>query len=449
MMEFIYLIIGVVLGGAIGWYVSKSKFQRPSAVSKDEFERIQERIAILQTDAAKLSEGKIHLEASLTQARSDLESERRKSEDLTRQYTQAVTDNKNLQQRLEEQRQESGDLNKKLTAEFQNIAGIILEEKTKKFTEQNKEHLDIILSPLKEKLDDFKKRVEETYDKGSRETFSLKEEVRKLQELNLRMSEETINLTKALKGDTKKQGNWGELVLEKILERSGLEKDREYKAQVVTQNVDGETIKPDFVVYLPENKHIIIDSKVSLTAYELLVNAETDDEREQRKKEHVASLRSHIKLLGEKNYQSAELFNSPEFVLMFVPIESSFGIAVQADQELFNYAWERKIVVVSPSTLLATLGTIASIWKQEKQTRNAIDIAKQGGALYDKFVGFVSDLTEVGKKMDSAKDSYKDAMSKLVEGRGNIVRNIENLKTLGAKTTKSLDQKLLDRADEP
>ncbi|MHB1050428.1 MAG: DNA recombination protein RmuC [Bacteroidota bacterium] len=448
-MEFIYLIIGVLLGGGIGWFVAKSKYQQPSSITKEELERMQERITVLQTDAAKLGEGKLHIETALIQTKTDLETERRKSEELARQFTQAVTDNKNLVQRLEEQRQESEEMNKRLTSEFRNIAGIILEEKTKKFTEQNKEHLDVILSPLKEKLDEFKKRVEETYDKGSRETFSLKEEVRKLQELNIRMSEETINLTKALKGDTKKQGNWGELVLEKILERSGLEKDREYKAQVVTQNVEGETIKPDFVVYLPENKHIIIDSKVSLTAYEMLVNAETDDERELRKKEHVASLRSHIKLLGEKNYQSAELFNSPEFVLMFVPIESSFGIAVQADQELFNYAWERKIVVVSPSTLLATLGTIASIWKQEKQTRNAIDIAKQGGALYDKFVGFVTDLTEVGKKMDSAKDSYKDAMSKLVEGRGNIVRSIENLKTLGAKTSKAIDQKFLDRSDEP
>ena len=448
-MEFIYLIIGVLLGGGIGWFVAKSKYHRPSAISKEELERIQERITVLQTDAAKLGEGKLHIEAALTQTKTELEAERRKSDELARQYTQAVTDNKNLLQRLEEQKAESGEMNKKLTAEFQNIAGIILEEKTKKFTEQNREHLDIVLSPLKEKLDEFRKKVEETYDKESRETFSLKEEVRKLQDLNVRMSEETINLTKALKGDTKKQGNWGELVLEKILERSGLEKDREYKSQVVTQNVEGETIKPDFVVYLPENKHIIIDSKVSLTAYEMLVNADTDEERELRKKEHVASLRSHIKLLGEKNYQSAELFNSPEFVLLFVPIESSFGIAVQADQELFNYAWERKIVVVSPSTLLATLGTIASIWKQEKQTRNAIDIAKQGGALYDKFVGFVNDLTEVGKKMDSAKETYRDAMSKLVEGRGNIVRSIENLKTLGAKTTKTIDQKFLDRSDEP
>lgn len=448
-MEFMYLIVGVLLGGGIGWFIAKSKYHHPSAVSKDDWERMQTHIISLQTEAAKLGEGKMHIETALNQTKSELETERRKSEELSRQYTQAVTDNKNLVQRLEEQKRESEEMNKKLTAEFQNIAGMILEEKTKKFTEQNKEHLDIVLSPLKEKLEEFKRKVEETYDRESRETFSLKEEVRKLQDLNVRMSEEALNLTKALKGDTKKQGNWGELVLEKILERSGLEKDREYKAQVVTRNVDGETIKPDFVVYLPENKHIIIDSKVSLTAYEQMVNAETDDEREQRKKEHVASLRSHIKLLGEKNYQTAELFNSPEFVLMFVPIESSFGIAVQADQELFNYAWERKIVVVSPSTLLATLGTIASIWKQEKQTRNAIDIAKQGGALYDKFVGFVSDLTEVGKKMDSAKESYRDAMSKLVEGRGNIVRSIEALKTLGAKTAKAIDQKLLDRSDDP
>jgi DNA recombination protein RmuC len=447
-MEIIYLLIGIVLGGAVGWFVAKSKFSSTSGVVPGDLERMQERISALQTETAKLSEGKSHLEQSVLSTKSELENERRKSEELSRQWTQAVTDNKNLLQRAEEHKKESEELNSKLTAEFRNIAGIILEEKSKKFTDQNKENLDAVLSPLKEKLDEFKRKVEDTYDKESRETFSLKEEVRKLQELNFRMSEEANNLTKALKGDTKKQGNWGELVLEKILERSGLERDREYKAQVTTQNIAGETIKPDFVVYLPENKHIIIDSKVSLTAYEMLVNAETDEEREQYKKEHVASLRSHIKLLGEKNYQTAELFNSPEFVLMFVPIESSFGIAVQADQELFNYAWERKIVVVSPSTLLATLGTIASVWKQEKQTRNAIDIAKQGGALYDKFVGFMNDLTEVGKKMDAAKDSYKEAMSKLVEGRGNIVRGIENLKTLGAKTTKSLDQKLLDRTDE-
>lgn len=217
--------------------------------------------------------------------------------------------------------------------------------------------------------------------------------------------------------------------------------------QVSTKNVDGETIRPDVVVYLPDNKHLIVDSKVSLTAYEALVNAETDEERERFRKEHIASLRSHVKLLGDKNYQTAEILNSPELVLMFVPIEASFGIAVQADKELFNYAWDRKIVIVSPSTLLATLLTISSLWKQEKQTRNAIDIAQKGGALYDKFVGFAENLVEVGKHLDKSKDSYKEAMSKLVEGKGNLVRSVEALKVLGAKTVKSIDQKLLDRAD--
>jgi len=277
--------------------------------------------------------------------------------------------------------------------------------------------------------------------------MSLKEEVRRLAEQNIKISEDANNLTRALKGNTKTQGYWGEFVLEKILERSGLEKDREYKLQVSTKNIDGETIRPDVVVFLPDDKNIIIDSKVSLTAYESLVNADNDEDRERFTKEHVNSLRSHLKLLGDKNYQTAESLNSPELVLMFVPIEASFGIAVQTDKELFNYAWDKKIVIVSPSTLLATLVTISSIWKQEKQTKNAIDIASKSGALYDKFVGFIADLTEVGKKMDSAKDSYKDAMSKLTEGKGNIVRSIENLKTLGAKATKSIPQNILDRGE--
>ena len=447
-MEYLFLLTGIIVGGAVVWIFLKSKFDRQSPVSEADYARAQADMAELRTETAKLQEARSHLETSLAEAKSEIDREREKSEELTKKHSEMIAENRNLKQRLEEQKREVEELNKKLTVEFQNIANSILDEKSKKFTEQNKTHLETILSPFKEKIEEFKKKVEDTYDKESRETISLREEVRKLTELNTRVSDEANNLTKALKGDTKTQGNWGEFVLEKILEMSGLEKDREYSTQFNTKNVDGDTIRPDVVVNLPDHKHIIIDSKVSLTAYEAFVRSENEEEQERYKKEHVASMKSHIKLLSEKNYQTGELFSTPDFVLMFVPIEPSFSVAIQADQTLYTYAWEKRIVIVSPSTLLATLRTIASFWKQEKQNKNALEIAKQGGALYDKFVGFAEDLTDVGRKMDSAKDSYKNAMSKLIEGRGNLVSGIEKLKTLGAKATKSIEKKLLDRADE-
>ncbi|MFA6437896.1 MAG: DNA recombination protein RmuC [Bacteriovoracaceae bacterium] len=446
-MDSLFLLLGVVIGATVGWFVAKSKFQLPLPFSNDQYDAAQREISQLKILSAQLQEAKQHIESSLDETKTLLDNERNNTLHLTRQLTESQTENKNLVTRSDEQKMELEQTNTKLTAEFKNIANSILEEKSRSFTEHNKMSLDSILSPLKERIEEFKKQVETTYEKESRDTLSLKDEVKRLSELNTKISEEANNLTRALKGDTKTQGNWGEFILEKILERSGLEKDREYKIQVSTKNVDGETIRPDVVVYLPDNKHIIIDSKVSLTAYEALVNANNDEEREQFKKEHVASLRNHLKLLGDKNYQTAEILNSPELVLMFVPIEASFGIAVQADRELFNYAWDKKIVIVSPSTLLATLVTISSLWKQEKQTRNAIDIAQRGGALYDKFVGFIENLKEVGNHMKKSKESYDDAMSKLYEGKGNIVRSVEQLKTLGAKTTKSIDQNLLGRAD--
>ncbi len=446
-MDFIFLFIGIIIGGAIGWLAAKSKFGQPQLFSKEQFEFQQSEISRLKVETAQFQEATSRLQSSLNESKHILDGERENGLQLTKMLSEAQTDNKNLKERIDEQKKEIEQINSKLTTEFKNIANTILEEKSRSFTEHNKQSLDSILNPLKDRIEEFKKQVETTYEKETRDTMSLKEEVRRLAEQNIKISEDANNLTRALKGNTKTQGNWGEFVLEKILERSGLEKDREYKLQASSKNVDGDIIRPDVVVMLPDEKHIIIDSKVSLTAYESLVNAENDEERERFTRDHINSLRSHLKLLGDKNYQTAESFNSPELVLMFVPIEASFGIAVQTDKDLFNYAWDKKIVIVSPSTLLATLVTISSIWKQEKQTRNAIDIASKSGALYDKFVGFVDDLKEVGKKMDSAKDSYKDAMSKLTEGKGNIVRSIENLKTLGAKATKSIPQNILDRGD--
>ena len=271
-------------------------------------------------------------------------------------------------------------------------------------------------------------------------------EIKKLYDLNSKISEDANNLTKALKGDVKKQGNWGEVVLERILENSGLEKDREYKTQVSITGESGTRYQPDVVIYLPENKHVIIDSKVSLVAYENLVNATESEDQERFMKEHIRSIKSHIKELSDKQYFKLDGLNSPEYVLMFLPIEASFSIAVREDTELFSYAWDNKIVIVSPSTLIATLLTISSIWRQENQTRNAMEIARKSGDLYDKFVGLMEDLVDLGKKLKTTQAAYENSMNKLVDGKGNLIRRTEELKTLGAKASKSLPTNLLDRS---
>ena len=378
----------------------------------------------------------------------EISAEREKNEKLNRSVSISATERKNLEEKLETQKKELEELQKRFTTEFENIANKILKENSKEFTSSNQKNMDEILSPIKEKLISFEKKVEETYDKELRDKISLREEVKKLYDLNTRISNEANNLTKALKGDVKKQGNWGEVVLERILERSGLTKGQEYDREVVMKNGDGQSIRPDVIIRLPEEKHIIVDSKVSLVAYERFVNANSDEEREIFQKEHITSFKSHIKGLADKHYQSSNSLNTPDFVLMFVPIESSFSVAVQADQELFGYAWDNKVVVVSPSTLLATLRTISSIWKQENQNKNVMEIARQGGALYDKFVGFVEDLIKLGKQMEGSQKLYQESMNKLYNGTGNLVGRAEKIRTLGAKVKKKLPQALLDRISE-
>jgi DNA recombination protein RmuC len=309
-----------------------------------------------------------------------------------------------------------------------------LKERSDEFSVSNHKNLSEILNPLKERIQLFEKKVDETYDKELRDKISLREEVRKLTELNTRVSEEANNLTKALKGDVKKQGNWGEVILERVLERSGLTKGQEYEREVVVEGADFTVQRPDVIIHLPDNKHIVIDSKVSLVAYERLMSADTETHRDACLKDHISSLRSHVKLLSEKNYQNAQNINTPDFVLMFLPIEASFSVAVQGDSEIFAYAWERKIVVVSPTTLLATLRTISSIWKQENQTKNAQEIARLSGALYDKFIGFAEDMAKIKANIDRTSGAYDDAMKKMKEGSGNIIRTAEKIKELGAKT---------------
>ena len=342
--------------------------------------------------------------------------------------------NENFIEKLENQKAEIEKLQKRLIVEFENIATKILKDRSDEFSVSNHKNLSEILNPLKEKIQLFEKKVDETYDKELRDKISLREEVRKLTELNNRISQEANNLTQALKGDIKKQGNWGEVILERVLERSGLTKGQEFDREVVVDGADNNVQRPDVIIHLPDNKHIIIDSKVSLVAYERYISAEAEDQRTLQLKNHVNSLRSHVKLLSEKNYQNAQNINTPDFVLMFLPIEASFSVAVQGDSEIFSYAWKRKIVIVSPTTLLATLRTISSIWKQENQTKNAQEIARLSGTLYDKFIGFTEDMAKIKTNLEKTSNAYDDAVKKMKEGNGNMIRTAEKIKELGAKT---------------
>jgi DNA recombination protein RmuC len=366
---------------------------------------------------------------------------------LVQQVTRSEADLENMRQKLEDQKKEVADLQEKFTKEFENLANKILDEKSLKFTEQNQKNIKHILSPLQEKIQLFEKKVEESQKENISIHSALKEQLLNLQNQNLKITKEAENLTKALKGDSKMQGNWGELVLERVLEKSGLEKDREYSLQQSFQREDGSRVLPDVVINLPDGKKMIIDSKVSLTDYERFVNAE-EDLRENHLKNHINSLQKHVEQLSSKKYEDLYDIESPDFVLLFVPIETAFSVAINQDPSLYNKAFEKNIVIVTPSTLLATLRTIDTMWNNEKQQRNAVEIARQAGALYDKFEGFVSDLTKVGKKMDEAKNEYRGAMNKLVEGRGNIITSIEKLKKMGAKAKKSIPDSILKRAQD-
>jgi DNA recombination protein RmuC len=373
--------------------------------------------------------------------RSEYETCKKNLESVSENKANLFAENKLLGEKIDFQAKEFERLQKQATTEFENIANRILKRNTEDFSEMNHTKINELILPLKEKIQNFEKKVEETYEKGLKDQTDLKAELKKLHELNNRISDEASNLTKALKGDVKQQGNWGEVVLERILERSGLTEGQEFLREVAAINSEGKAIRPDVIVNLPDKKHIIIDSKVSLVAYERFVNSDQKHEKEKYLKEHLFSIKNHVKELHEKHYSSSPQFNSPDFVLLFIPIESSFSIAVEQDQQLFNFAWEHKVVIVCPSTLLATLRTIASIWQQENQTRNAIEIARQGGALYDKFVGFLEDLEKIGKNINALQHSYEDASKKLNSGSGNLIGRVEKLKELGASTSKKIPEK--------
>lgn len=433
----IFILVTFCFALAIGIFLGKLLF---TAQSKSEKSGLEERINGLLEQIEQFKN-------QVRQHTLDKENLQKEKENLAIHLAKKENDFDNLLERNKEQKQEVEQLQEKFTKEFENLANKILEEKTVKFTEQNKENLKNILSPLQDRIQLFEKKVEDTHKESIDYHAALRQQILGLREMNEQMSKETLNLTKALKGDSKMQGNWGELVLERVLEKSGLEKDREYFVQQSHTTEDGSRVFPDVIINLPDGKKMIIDSKVTLTAYERYTNEEDEALKNQHLKEHVVSINRHVEQLGNKNYQDLYQMESPDFVLLFIPIESAFAVALNVDTTLYNKAFEKNIVIVTPSTLLATLRTIDSMWANQKQQENALEIARQAGALYDKFEGFVGDLIKIGKKMDEAKVEYGAAMNKLTEGKGNLITSVEKLKKMGAKAKKSLPESVLKRAE--
>jgi len=433
-MDFYYLVVGIVIGGAFAFFVLKSILGKKGI----DFEK----------ENLVLNENVKQLSSFVDEYKKEIESKEKSIIELSSQLSERKSDLNHLNQRLIEQKEDVKKLQDQSRIEFKNLANEILENNSKKFTEDNRNKLDTLLKPLGDKIKDFEKKVEETYDKESKLRFSLKEEIKRLEELNQQVSIDTVNLTKALKGESKTQGNWGEVVLENILEKSGLIKDQEYFVQSSFKNDDGNTVLPDIIVTYPGKRNVVIDSKVSLTAYERYVAAETEVERESAFKIHLASIKNHINELSSKNYQDIYQLNSLDFVMMFLPIEPAYLIAIQKDPELWHYAYKKRVLIISPTNLIAALKMIESLWRQEYQTKNVQEIARQSGELYDKFKGFVDDLLIIGKKIQETQTTYEASMNKLSSGKGNLVKRVENIKKLGIKTSKELPQNLLDRAEE-
>lgn len=432
-MEIGLLIIGLIVGAIVGFLLGKFGAQKAVTELKNGFTQKE---ILLQQAEIKIEE----LKNERLKNESDFDALNRDLNNAQIQSAQKSTELNSIKQRLEEVKKETAELQNQLKVEFKNIANEIIKEQSKDLSEHNQ----IILKPFKSQLESFEKAVQEQLKDNIASATSFREQIENLKSLNQQISLDATNLTNALKGDNKFQGNWGELILEKVLENSGLEKGSEYELQVSLENADEAKIQPDAVVYLPDEKHIIIDSKVSLVAYEKYVNAQDEDERQMSLKSHILSVKNHIKLLSEKKYQTATTLSSPDFILLFIPIEASFGVAVKEDIDIFNFAWNKNIVIVSPSTLLATLRTVASLWKQEKQNKNVLKIAEESGKLYDKFVGFIDDLIKIEKSLERTAKDFSEAQKKLHSGKGNIVSRIEKIKMLGAKATKQLDSDLLE-----
>jgi DNA recombination protein RmuC len=450
---------GLILGGIIAGLWVKVRLNTVHRRSLEgELEKLKASHAALQNDLrqestalARASENGLQLE----KAEAEIIRKEERLLSLQEEIARYRSRNAELETLLDEERKQADEkialLNQardQLRDQFQNLAQRIFEEKGRVFSEQNKTSIENLISPLRDQIGDFKKRVEDVYDKESRDRAALQTEIHHLKELNQRISKEALNLTRALKGDSKARGNWGEVVLERVLEASGLQKGREYDVQVSLKDASGKRYQPDVIVRLPRGKDVVVDAKVSLKNYETYYAAEEPGEREAALKSHIEALRTHIRTLASKSYEDLEGVRSLDFVLMFVPIEAAFLAAVERDRNLFAEAFERNIMVVSPSTLLVTLRTIENIWRNEYQNRNAIEIAKKAGALYDKFVGFVEALKDVGEQLEKARAAHQLATDRLVNGRGNLIRRTDELKALGVKAGKELPADLIEMAGD-
>jgi len=424
-MELLYLAVGMLIGGVIiGLFFFGKKGKQ------------DENIKLFKSELEK--------------ADSELSNEREKHTNSLAEIARLETININIQEKLNDQKKELEELQEKFTDAFKNLANEILEEKTKKFTEQNKANLDELLNPLKSDIEKFKEKIENTDEKNRISNATLIKQIEHLKDLNKKISDDANNLTKALKGDVKMQGNWGEVILERILEESGLRKGIEYEAQargMGLKSEEGSTSKPDFVLKLPENKHVIVDSKVSLVHYERMVSSETEEQKEGYLKALNTSVKTHIDGLHKKHYQDLKGLNSPDFVMMFIPIEGVFAVVMQHDNTIFQYAYNKQIVIVSPSTLWATLRTIAFIWRQENQTKNALEIARQGGALLDKFNGFIDDLEKIDVNLKRTQGAYDEAVKKLSTGSGNLISRAKRIEALGAKAKRQIPEKFIEEED--
>lgn len=465
-LDVISLVIGITGGGILAWIISSIlnknsdnqrqtqlalESQKLEAANQSLFETqklLVEKSQQLNTLSDEVSMNKARLENAIDTFRKQEDEVNKLKNELKEKNTlitehygkiqELKSQNEGLNDKLNTLRKEIDDTRKTFETEFKNMAQTILDEKTQKFTELNKTNMDNILKPLSENIENFKKKVEETYDKESKERFSLGDRVKELLELNQKISKEATDLTRALKGDSKKQGNWGEVILERILEKSGLEKGREYSTQESYRDDHGNILRPDVVLTYPDDRKVVIDSKVSLVAYEKYASSEDVDEQKLFLKEHIRSLRNHIDALSLKKYD--ELVKSLDFTMMFIPIEPAYLEAVREDEDLWHYAYNKRILLISPTHLVSAIKMIADLWKREFQNRNAEEIAKRGGLLYDKFVGFVENLEKIGKNITQAGKSYDEALNQLSTGRGNLLNQAENLRKLGIKNTKEMPQ---------